>query len=212
MTRPRILTANRLVLYDRFTVHVASRPSGNPAVRRSGNWQISQGYFWHVWRWFDDPRRKCAVHAVGKNRVHPFIVPTEQCRCQPCVDGMKLQAVISVSNCLRVVQSCHGTSFQYGALVLPSHGRSDQRRCCALADQGLGRLRVMSKDACRPFSATRKRRAWFSEGAGPCVEEYEHASAARQRLVRSRRFCHDPDASDCYALKKQGAARTDCRG
>jgi nodulation protein E len=70
-------------------------------------------------------------------------------------------------------------------------------------------LRVMSKDACRPFSANRNGMVQ-GEGAGIFVfEEYEHA---RKRgaaiLAEVIGFGMSSDAADIVMPSKQGAART----
>ena len=69
-------------------------------------------------------------------------------------------------------------------------------------------LRVMSKDACRPFSANRNGMVQ-GEGAGVFVfEEYEHARArGADILCEVVGFAMSSDASDIVMPSKQGAAR-----
>jgi len=69
-------------------------------------------------------------------------------------------------------------------------------------------LRVMSKDACRPFSANRNGMVQ-GEGAGVFVfEEYEHAKArGADILAELIGFAMTSDAADIVMPSKQGAAR-----
>jgi nodulation protein E len=69
-------------------------------------------------------------------------------------------------------------------------------------------LRVMSKDACRPFSANRN---GMVQGEGAAIfvfEEYEHARArGADILAEVVGFAMTSDASDIVMPSKQGAAR-----
>ena len=69
-------------------------------------------------------------------------------------------------------------------------------------------LRVMSKDACRPFSANRNGMVQ-GEGAGIFVfEEYEHARArGADILCEVAGFAMSSDATDIVMPSKNGAAR-----
>jgi nodulation protein E len=69
-------------------------------------------------------------------------------------------------------------------------------------------LRVMSRDACRPFSANRNGMVQ-GEGAGVFVfEEYDHARArGAEILAEVVGFAMTSDASDIVMPSKQGAAR-----
>ena len=70
-------------------------------------------------------------------------------------------------------------------------------------------LRVMSKDACRPFSANRN---GMVQGEGAAVfvfEEYEHAMARGANMIAEViGFAMTSDASDIVTPNQQGAART----
>ena len=70
-------------------------------------------------------------------------------------------------------------------------------------------LRVMSKDACRPFSANRN---GMVQGEGAAVfvfEEYEHAKKrGAEILAEVVGFAMTSDAADIVMPSKQGAART----
>jgi len=69
-------------------------------------------------------------------------------------------------------------------------------------------LRVMSRDACRPFSANRNGMVQ-GEGAGIFVfEDYEHAKArGADILAEISGFAMSSDASDIVMPSKQGAGR-----
>ena len=69
-------------------------------------------------------------------------------------------------------------------------------------------LRVMSRDACRPFSATRNGMVQ-GEGAGVFVfEDYYHAKARGAHILcEVAGFAMSSDASDIVMPSKQGAAR-----
>jgi len=69
-------------------------------------------------------------------------------------------------------------------------------------------LRVMSRDACRPFSANRNGMVQ-GEGAGIFVfEEYEHARARGADIIcEVIGFAMSSDAADIVMPSKQGAAR-----
>ena len=69
-------------------------------------------------------------------------------------------------------------------------------------------LRVMSRDACRPFSANRNGMVQ-GEGAGVFVfEDYEHARArGAEILAEVAGFAMTSDAADIVMPSKQGAAR-----
>ena len=70
-------------------------------------------------------------------------------------------------------------------------------------------LRVMSKDACRPFSANRN---GMVQGEGAAVfvfEEYEHARARGAQIIAEViGFAMTSDAADIVMPSKQNAART----
>ncbi len=69
-------------------------------------------------------------------------------------------------------------------------------------------LRVMSKDACRPFCATRNGMVQGEGGAVFVFEEYEHAVArGADILVEVIGFAMTSDASNIVAPNKDGAAR-----
>ena len=69
-------------------------------------------------------------------------------------------------------------------------------------------LRVMSKDGCRPFSATRNGMVQGEGGAIFVLEEYEHARArGADILAEIKGFAMTSDAGDIVMPSVEGAAR-----
>lgn len=154
-----------------------------------------------------------AVYEEGKNRVHPFIVP-------------KLMNNAAASH-LSMEWNLRGPSFTVATACASSNhamGLAFQMIRSGMADAMLTGgsesmlvfggvkawegLRVMSKDACRPFSATRNGMVQ-GEGAGVFVfEEYEAAKArGAEMLAEVVGFSMSSDASDIVMPSKQGASR-----
>lgn len=154
-----------------------------------------------------------AVYETGKNRVHPFIVP-------------KLMNNAAVSQ-VSMEWNLRGPSFTVATACASSNhamGQAFQMIRCGMADvmvtggsesmlcfggiKAWEGLRVMSKDACRPFSATRNGMVQ-GEGAGVFVfEDMAHAQArGADILCEVAGFAMSSDASDIVMPSKQGAAR-----
>ncbi|MBM9593974.1 beta-ketoacyl-[acyl-carrier-protein] synthase family protein [Roseitranquillus sediminis] len=154
-----------------------------------------------------------AVYEEGKNRVHPFVVP-------------KLMNNAAASH-IAIEHGLHGPSFTVAtacassnhAMGLAFHlirggsatvivtGGSESMLCFGGIKAWEG-LRVMSRDACRPFSANRNGMVQ-GEGAGIFVfEEREHARArGAEILAEVIGFAMSSDAADIVMPSKQGAAR-----
>ncbi|SEW07479.1 nodulation protein E [Cognatiyoonia koreensis] len=154
-----------------------------------------------------------AVYEEGKNRVHPFIVP-------------KLMNNAAVSQ-VSMEWNLRGPSFTVATACASSNhamGQAFNMVRCGMADvmitggsesmlcfggiKAWEGLRVMSKDACRPFSATRNGMVQ-GEGAGVFVfEDFEHAKARGANILcEVAGFAMSSDASDIVMPSKQGAAR-----
>ncbi|MEO1639801.1 MAG: beta-ketoacyl-[acyl-carrier-protein] synthase family protein [Pseudomonadota bacterium] len=154
-----------------------------------------------------------AVYEAGKNRVHPFIVP-------------KLMNNAAASH-VSMEWNLRGPSFTVATACASSNhamGQAFNMVRCGMADvmvtggseamlcfggiKAWEGLRVMSKDACRPFSATRNGMVQ-GEGAGIFVfEDYDHAKArGADILCELVGFAMSSDASDIVMPSKQGAAR-----
>ena len=153
------------------------------------------------------------VYEEGKNRVHPFVVP-------------KLMNNAAASH-ISIEFNLKGPSFTVATACASSNhamaqafsmvrsgmspamvtGGSESMLCFGGVKAWEG-LRVMSKDACRPFSANRNGMVQ-GEGAGIFVfEEMEHAKArGADILAEVIGFGMSSDASDIVMPSKNGAAR-----
>jgi len=154
-----------------------------------------------------------AVYEEGKNRVHPFIVP--KLMNNAAVSHVAMQYNLrgpsfTVSTACASSNHAMGQAFQMirtGLATAMITGGSEAILCFGGVKAWEG-LRVMSKDACRPFSATRNGMVQ-GEGAGVFVfEEREHAMArGADILAEVVGFAMTSDAADIVMPSKQGAAR-----
>ncbi len=155
-----------------------------------------------------------AVYEEGKNRVHPFIVPKLMNNAAASHVSMewKLRGPsFTVATACASSNHAMGQAFNMirsGMAKVMVTGGSEAMLCFGGITAWEG-LRVMSKDACRPFSATRNGMVQ-GEGAGVFVfEEYAHAKArGAEILCEVAGFAMTSDASDIVMPSKQGAART----
>ncbi|TPE51451.1 beta-ketoacyl-[acyl-carrier-protein] synthase family protein [Amaricoccus solimangrovi] len=153
------------------------------------------------------------VFERGKNRVHPFVVPRLMMNAAA--------SHVSMAHGLRgpafsVATACASSNHAMGqALGLIRSGQarvvltggSDSMLCFGGIKAWEG-LRVMSKDGCRPFSASRN---GMVQGEGAAVfvfEEYEHARArGAEILAEVAGFSMTSDASDIVTPNQHGAER-----
>jgi len=208
----------QIALYDRFTqftllaareaITQAGLTFNGPLADRSG---VILGTSGGGLNTQDENYR--AVYEAGKNRVHPFIVP-------------KLMNNAAVSQ-VSMEWNLRGPSFTVATACASSNhamGQAFNMVRCGMADvmvtggsesmlcfggiKAWEGLRVMSKDACRPFSATRNGMVQ-GEGAGVYVfEDYDHAKKrGADILCEVAGFAMSSDASDIVMPSKQGAAR-----
>ena len=160
--------------------------------------------------WDDNYR---AVYEEGKNRVHPFVVPKlmNNAACSHISMEYNLRGpCFTVSTACASSNHAMAQAFQMvrsGMSEAMITGGSESMLCFGGIKAWEG-LRVMSKDACRPFSANRNGMVQ-GEGAGIFVfEEYEHAKKrGAQILCEVSGFAMTSDASDIVMPSKQGAAR-----
>lgn len=153
------------------------------------------------------------VYEDGKNRVHPFIVPK--------LMNNAATAHVSMEHNLRgpsftVATACASSNHAMGqAFAMIRHGNAkamitggSEAMLCFGGIKAWEGLRVMSKDGCRPFCATRNGMVQ-GEGAGVFVfEEFEHAKArGAEILAEVVGFSMSSDASDIVMPSKAGAAR-----
>lgn len=208
----------QIVLYDKFTQFTLL--AGRQAVAQSGlNFDGHLGYeagvvlgtaAGGVNTWDDNYR---CVYEEGKNRVHPFVVPKLMNNAGASHLSMEFNLkgpTFTVSTACASSNHAMGLAFQMvrsgGARVMLTGG-SESMLCFGGIKAWEG-LRVMSKDACRPFSLTRN---GMVQGEGAAVfvfEEYEHARArGAEILAEVVGFGMTSDAADIVMPNKQGAAR-----
>ncbi|RKF15296.1 beta-ketoacyl-[acyl-carrier-protein] synthase family protein [Roseovarius spongiae] len=208
----------QLSLYDRFTQFtlIAAREaieqsglefSGDLAARAGVVLGNSGGGMTTL----DDNYR--SVYEDGKNRVHPFVVPKLMNNAAASHVSMEFNLKgpsFTVSTACASSNHAMAQAFQMvhgGMTPVMIAGGSESMLCFGGVKAWEG-LRVMSKDACRPFSANRNGMVQ-GEGAGVFVfEEYEHARArGAEILAEVIGYAMTSDASDIVMPSKQGAAR-----
>lgn len=153
------------------------------------------------------------VYEEGKNRVHPFVVPK--------LMNNAAASQVSMEWNLRgpsftVASACASSNHAMGqALLMIRSGLADvmvtggsEAMLCFGGIKAWEGLRVMSRDACRPFSANRN---GMVQGEGAAVfvfEEYAHAKArGAEILAEVAGFSMTADAGDIVMPSRQGAAR-----
>ncbi|MFT5631910.1 MAG: nodulation protein E [Gammaproteobacteria bacterium] len=153
------------------------------------------------------------VYEEGKNRVHPFIVPKLMNNAAVSQVSMEFNLrgpSFTVATACASSNHAMGQAFNMvrsGMAKVMVTGGSESMLCFGGIKAWEG-LRVMSRDACRPFSATRNGMVQ-GEGAGVFVfEDYEHAKARGANILcEVAGFAMSSDASDIVMPSKQGAAR-----
>ncbi|MFN3145360.1 MAG: beta-ketoacyl-[acyl-carrier-protein] synthase family protein [Paracoccaceae bacterium] len=213
-----LFNRQQIALYDRFTqftLLAAREAIGQAGLTFEGELAAESGVVLGtagggVTTWDENYR---TVYEDGKNRVHPFVVP-------------KLMNNAAASH-LSMEYNLKGPSFTVATACASSNHamgqafnmiRSGMSRCmvtggsesmlCFGGVKAWEGLRVMSKDACRPFSLGR---TGMVQGEGAAVfvfEEYEHARArGAEMLAEVVGFAMTSDAADIVMPSKQGAAR-----
>ena len=208
----------QIALYDRFTQFtlIAARE----ALKQSGlkfdgvlaeTSGVVLGTATGGMKTWDDNYR--AVYEGGKNRVHPFVVPklmnnaaTSHVSIEFNVKGPSF----TVSTACASSNHAIGLAFQMvrsGMTRVMIAGGSESMLTFGGIKAWEG-LRVMSKDACRPFSGNRSGMVQ-GEGAGVFVlETYVDAiERGAEILAEISGFAMTADASDIVMPSKQGAAR-----
>ena len=154
-----------------------------------------------------------AVYEEGKNRVHPFIVPKLMSNAAASHISMEWNLrgpSFTVSTACASSNHAMGLAFQMirsGICDAMLTGGSESMLCFGGIKAWEG-LRVMSHDACRPFSANRNGMVQ-GEGAGVFVFEELEAAKARgaEILAEIIGFAMTSDASDIVLPSREGAAR-----
>jgi nodulation protein E len=205
-------------LYDRFTqftLIAAGQAIGQAGLEFAGQLSAEAGVVFGTsgggLTTQDENYR--AVYEEGKNRVHPFIVPKLMNNAAASHVSMEWNLKgpsFTVATACASSNHAMGLAFQIvrsGASRVMVTGGSESMLCFGGIKAWEG-LRVMSKDACRPFSATRN---GMVQGEGAAVfvfEEMEHAKArGAEILAEVVGFSMTSDAADIVMPSKQGAAR-----
>jgi len=154
-----------------------------------------------------------AVYEDGKNRVHPFIVPKLMNNAATSHVSMEFNLrgpSFTVSTACASSNHAMAQAFQmvHGGLAPVMITGGSESMLCFGGIKAWEGLRVMSKDACRPFSATRN---GMVQGEGAAIyvfEAYEHAKArGAEILAEVAGFAMSSDAADIVMPSRQGAAR-----
>ncbi len=153
------------------------------------------------------------VYEDGKNRVHPFVVPKLMNNSATSHLSMKWNLKgpsFTVATACASSNHAMGQAFHMirsGMTKVMVTGGSEAMLCFGGVKAWEG-LRVMSKDACRPFSATRN---GMVQGEGAGVFVFEEMGRARKRgaqiLAEVVGFAMTSDAADIVMPSRQGAAR-----
>ncbi|MFO7758542.1 MAG: beta-ketoacyl-[acyl-carrier-protein] synthase family protein [Roseovarius sp.] len=154
-----------------------------------------------------------SVYEEGKNRVHPFVVPKLMNNAAASHLSMVFNLMgpsFTVSTACASSNHAMAQAFQMvhgGITPVMVTGGSESMLCFGGVKAWEG-LRVMSRDACRPFSANRN---GMVQGEGAAVFVFEELEHARRRgaeiLAEVAGFAMTSDASDIVMPSRQGAAR-----
>jgi nodulation protein E len=208
----------KMSLYDRFTqftLAAAKQAIDQSGLTFSGELSAKAGVVLGtagggVSTWDDNYR---AVYEEGKNRVHPFVVPKLMNNAAAAHVSMEHNLKgpsFTVSTACASSNHAMAQAFamvRSGMAPVMVTGGSESMLCFGGVKAWEG-LRVMSRDACRPFSANRNGMVQ-GEGAGVFVfEDYDHARArGADILCEVIGFAMTSDASDIVMPSKAGAAR-----
>ena len=153
------------------------------------------------------------VYEDGKNRVHPFVVPKLMNNAAASHVSMEWNLK---GPSFTVATACASSNHAMGqAMQMIRTGMADvmitggsEAMLCFGGIKAWEGLRVMSKDACRPFSANRN---GMVQGEGAAVFVFEDYDRARARgaeiLAEVVGFSMTSDAADIVMPSKQGASR-----
>ena len=208
----------QMSLYDRFTqftLLAAKEAIGQSGLTFTGDLAATSGVVLGtagggVSTWDDNYR---AVYEEGKNRVHPFVVPKLMNNAAASHVSMEFNLKgpsFTVSTACASSNHAMAQAFamvRSGMSTAMITGGSESMLCFGGVKAWEG-LRVMSKDACRPFSANRN---GMVQGEGAAIfvfEEYEHARArGAEILAEVSGFAMTSDAADIVMPSKHGAGR-----
>ncbi|SEW18267.1 nodulation protein E [Aliiroseovarius sediminilitoris] len=208
----------QIALYDRFTqftLLAAREAIGQAGLGFSGELATRSGVVLGTsgggMNTLDENYR--TVYEDGKNRVHPFVVPKLMNNAAASHVSMEWNLK---GPSFTVATACASSNHAMGqAMQMIRSGMADvmitggsEAMLCFGGIKAWEGLRVMSKDACRPFSANRN---GMVQGEGAAVfvfEDYEHARArGAEILAEVVGFSMTSDAADIVMPSKQGASR-----
>lgn len=213
-----VFNRQQLALYDRFTqftLLAAKEAIDQSGLVFSGDLAATAGVVLGtagggVGTWDENYR---SVYEEGKNRVHPFVVPKLMNNAAASHVSMEFNLKgpsFTVSTACASSNHAMAQAFQMvrtGLSKTMITGGSESMLCFGGIKAWEG-LRVMSKDACRPFSANRN---GMVQGEGAAIfvfEELEHAKArGAEILAEVVGYAMSSDASDIVMPSQQGAAR-----
>jgi nodulation protein E len=207
-----------LTLYDRFTqfaVIAAAEAMAQSGLTTSGDLALRSGVLLGNsgggLSTVDDSYR--TVFEGGKNRVHPFTVPRLMANAAASAVSIKhglMGPTLTVSTACASSNHAMGLAFQMirsGMAKVMLTGGTESMLCFGGLKAWEG-LRVMSPDACRPFSATRN---GMVQGEGAAVFVFEDWDHAQDRsaviLAEVAGFGMTADAGDIVLPSAEGAER-----
>ena len=214
----KIFNRQQLALYDRFTQFalIAAREAmSQSGLEFSGALSAKSGVVLGNsgggMQTLDENYR--TVYEDGKNRVHPFVVPKLMNNAAASHISMEFNLKgpsFTVASACASSNHAMAQAFQMvrsGMAPVMITGGTESMLCFGGVKAWEG-LRVMSKDACRPFSATRNGMVQ-GEGAGVFVfEEMDHAKArGADILAEVIGFAMTSDAADIVMPSRHGASR-----
>ncbi|QUS35419.1 beta-ketoacyl-[acyl-carrier-protein] synthase family protein [Falsirhodobacter algicola] len=208
----------QIVLYDKFTqftLLAARQAVAQAGLNFDGRLSYQAGVVLGtaaggVNTWDENYR---TVYEEGKNRVHPFVVPKLMNNAAASHLTMEFNLKgpsFTVATACASSNHAMGQAFHMirsGMTQVMLTGGSESMLCFGGIKAWEG-LRVMSRDACRPFSLNRN---GMVQGEGAAIfvfEDYDHARArGADILAEVIGFAMTSDASDIVMPNKQGAAR-----
>lgn len=208
----------QIVLYDKFTqftLLAARQALAQSGLNFDGRLGAEAGVVLGtagggVNTWDENYR---AVYAEGKNRVHPFVVPKLMNNAAASHVSMEFNLrgpSYSVATACASSNHAMGQAFHMvrsGMARVMVTGGSESMLCFGGIKAWEG-LRVMSKDACRPFSLNRN---GMVQGEGAAIFVFEDYAHARKRgaevLAEVVGFAMTSDAADIVMPSRQGASR-----
>ena len=214
----RQFNRQEIALYDRFTqftMLAAKQAVDQSGLDFRGKMGLDCGVVLGtagggVTTWDENYR---TVYEEGKNRVHPFVVPKLMNNAAASHVSMEYALrgpSFTVATACASSNHAMGLAFQMvrsGAARAMITGGAEAMLCFGGIKAWEG-LRVMSKDACRPFSANRNGMVQ-GEGAGIFVfEDWDHARArGADILAEVAGFSMTSDAADIVMPSQAGAQR-----